>query len=157
MKHRVWGQSNQERVLEDPELIGKAITICDAKEIGHMAGADGMQTAIRQYRQTEIILARLRRGTVGVQRGTASSPAPPAHTKDPLPHCSKWCESVRCTWKYLVRPARNSSMFRGIANAEHKYRAVATLASSGLLQRSSRDENEGLVRGESNMEGGAIY
>lgn len=48
-------------------------------------------------------------------------------------------------------------MFRGITNAEQNYRVVATLASSGLLQRSSRDENKGLVRGENNMEGGAIY
>lgn len=60
------GKSPQERVLEDPELIGNAITICKAKEIGCMARADGMQTAIRQFRQTEIILARLRQGTAGV-------------------------------------------------------------------------------------------
>lgn len=80
-----WTKHSRERVLEDPELIGKAITICKAKEIGRMAGADGMQTVIRQYRQTEIILARLRQGTVGVQRWSASSPIPPAHKKTPLP------------------------------------------------------------------------
>lgn len=76
-KHGVLGKSIQERVLEDPESIGKAITICKAKEIGCTAGADGMQTAIRQCRQTEIILARLRQGAAGVQRDS-TSPAPAA-------------------------------------------------------------------------------
>lgn len=64
-KHRAFGQSPQERILEDPELTGKAITVCRAKEVSHMAGADGMQTAIRQCRHTEIILARLRQGDSG--------------------------------------------------------------------------------------------
>lgn len=118
-----WTKHSRKRALEDPELIGKAITICKAKEIGRMAGADGMQTVIRQYRQTEIIPARLRQGTMGVQRGSASSLAPPAHTKDPLPHCSKWCESVRCIWRCLIRHARNSSIFRGITSAAHDYGA----------------------------------
>lgn len=78
------GQSTQERVLEDPELISKAITICKAKEIGRMAGADGMQTAIRQYRQTEIILARPRQGDSRSSK-SASSPTPPAHTQTLFP------------------------------------------------------------------------
>lgn len=115
-KHGVLGKSAQKRVLEDPELIGKAITICKAEEIGRMAGADGMQTAIRQFRQTEIILARLRQGTAGVQRGSAPCPAPAAHTKDPLPHRSKRCESARRAWKRLGRPARKGGMFGGITS-----------------------------------------
>lgn len=81
-KHGVLGQSTQERVLEDPELIGKAITICEAKEISRMAGADGMQTAIRQYRQTEIILVRLRQGDSRSLKRERTLPCPTStHTR----------------------------------------------------------------------------
>lgn len=82
-KHRILGQSNQERVLEDPELIGKAITICEAKEIGRMAGADGMQTAIRQYRQTEKILASLRQGDSRSSKRECILPCPTSTHKRP--------------------------------------------------------------------------
>lgn len=64
---------------------------------------------------------------------------------------------MRRTWKCLARPARNGGTFKGIASAEHDYGAATALASSGLLQRSSRDEDEGSARGKSNMKGGGIY
>lgn len=142
-KHRAFGQSPKERVLEEPELIGKAITVREAKEVGRMAGADGMQTAIRQCRHTEIIPARPRQGDSGSSKRERILPAPPAHTQDPLPHCSKRCESVGHTWKH---PARNSGTFRGITSAEHDYGAATALASSGVLQRNSRNAEESSAR-----------
>lgn len=80
---------------------------------------------------------------MGVQRGSESSLTPPAHTKDPLPHFSKRCESVGRTWKH---PARNGGTFRGIRSAEHDHKAAATLASSGVLQRNSRSTEESSAR-----------
>lgn len=49
-------------------------------------------------------------------------------------------------------------MFRGITSAEHDYRAAAAaLASSGLLQRSSRDEDDGSAGVKMNVKGRGIY
>lgn len=87
--HAIWEaqglgtKHSSKRVLEDPELIGKAITICEAKEMGRMAGADGMQTAIRQYRQIEIILARPRQGDSGSSKRECSLPCPTSTNRRP--------------------------------------------------------------------------
>lgn len=99
----VLGQSTLERVLEDPELIGKAITICEAKEISCMAGADGMQTAIRQYRQTEIILARLRQGDSRSPKWEHILPCPTSTHKRPS---SPLQQAVRVSETHLETPCK---------------------------------------------------
>jgi len=156
-KHRVLGQSTQENVREDPELIGKAITIGEAKEIGRMAGADGMQTAIRQYRQTEIILARPRQEDSRSSKRECILPCPTStHSRPSFP----LQQAVRVSEAHLETPCKTCKERQHVqTNPKRRARpeAAAALAPSGHLQRSCRGKDEGSARAESHVKGRGIY
>lgn len=117
-KHGVLGKSTQERAPEDPELIGRGITMCKAKE---MAGAGGMQTAQANWNnsgQTE----------EGVQRDSTSSG--PAETPGTLcPAAARAASPGDAPGKAL----------RGGSNVLGNHRCTAVPATPALLQSSGME------------------
>lgn len=131
-------QSAREESNERSKVYWQSHYDLQSKEISRVAGTDGMQTAIRQCRQTEIILARPRQGDSRSSKRELL-PHQRTHTQKTS---SPLQQAVRVSGTHLETPCKTCKNQLHVQQ-NHKSRAQLQGSSRISITRASSEEQQG--------------